>query len=136
VPFDVDPAELVGDDVAVSEGVADGDGESDELAAGVLSLDEEPADVLAEPFASKESLVDATALLIGPESPPETLSEVVMTTDDVGGDPQSELCAAAAGECTTNALNVSRATPKRARPIAAPSATGLRSSALTRASSL
>jgi len=54
----------------------------------------------------------------------------VRTVDVVGGEPQVAL-ALAAGARTTTAATSSTAAPKDARAMAAPSATGLRSSALT-----
>jgi hypothetical protein len=89
------------------------------VSVGVLVVDEESSD-----DASVPSLTLVVPLLV-------VLPEEVRTVDDAGGDPQSELCALAAGAWTANAPNAMSATPKSPSPIATPRAAGLRSSPLT-----
>jgi hypothetical protein len=98
---------------------------------GVAVLLEVPVESLAD----VESLDDVSPLAFETAAPPPTVLELglelVRMVDDVGGEPQSELCASAAGAWTAKAPNAMSATPKSPSAIAAPSAAGLISSALT-----
>lgn len=88
-----------------------------------------------EPLAGVESLGDVSLLALETAAPPPTVLleglELVRTVDDAGGEPQSEPWASAAVAWTAKAPNAISATPKSPSAIAAPSAAGLKSSALT-----
>jgi hypothetical protein len=102
----------------------------DELSVGVLVS---VGVALGESAGDEESLGTATASLLRvvPLLPPEApLYEEVRTVDVVGGVPQPAP-ESVIDACAARALISSTTTPKKASPIAAPSAAGLRSSALT-----
>ncbi|MGH3302828.1 MAG: hypothetical protein ACRDOK_14320 [Streptosporangiaceae bacterium] len=123
-------AALVLDDVEVSDDVAVVDEESDALGLSVDVLVSVGV-ALGESSGDEESLGTATALALRIAPPPVTaVFEAVRTVDVVGGEPQSEL-GAATDACAAMELTSSTAAPRNASPIAAPSAAGLRSSALT-----
>lgn len=93
-------------------------------------------EVSVESLAGVESLDGVSSPAFEMAAPPPTVLlelglELVRIVDDVGGEPQSELCASAAGAWTAKTPNAMSATPKSPSAIAAPSAAGLRSSALT-----
>jgi hypothetical protein len=119
-----DDVDVSDDDVDVSDDdvdVSDDDVVDDvELVELVPESVDEPADELL----ADEGAPDAPV-------PSVVLPEEVRTVDDAGGDPQSEVCAFAAGAWIAKAPNAMSATPRSPSPIAIPSAAGLRSSALT-----
>jgi hypothetical protein len=126
-----DDVEVVSDDVAV---VSDDVGVSDD------DVEVSDGDVVDVVELAELLLVSVDALLIdegSPDAPVPAVEPVppvfeeVRTVDDAGGDPQSELCALAAGAWMAKAPNAMSATPKSPSPIATPKAAGLRSSALT-----
>jgi hypothetical protein len=112
-----DDVDVSDDDVDVSDDDVVDDVELVEL---VPESVDEPADELL----ADEGAPDAPV-------PSVVLPEEVRTVDDAGGDPQSEVCAFAAGAWIAKAPNAMSATPRSPSPIAIPSAAGLRSSALT-----
>lgn len=140
VSSDEEGAALESDDVEEPAGVALSDDASVEVdvSEGVLvSVGESVGELSSgdgESPGDESSLGNATASALRVvASPPVTvlpLPAEVRTVDVDGGDPQIEL-ESAMDACAARALTNSTATPKNASPIAAPSATGLRSSALT-----
>ncbi len=85
-----------------------------------------------------ESLGEAESLGLASPAlapPPGSVISEVRTAEPDGGEPQTEL-AAAAGELAAMVAATTIAAPKDPSPIAAPSAVGLANSALTRAPSL
>lgn len=148
---DTGAVEAAVDGVGLSDGV--GVADADELGltvAELLSAAAEPVEVAAEPEDAAEAAgvtavaaalaellgcggapVEATALVTGLGSPPAAgLAEEVRTVEVAGGEPH-ELCAEAAGAPAARMPTSNSAKPKRPSPIAAPTAAGLRSSALT-----
>jgi hypothetical protein len=120
-----DEVEVVSDDVAVV---------SDDVGVSADNVEVSDGDVVDVVELAELLLVSVEALLAdegAPDAPVPAVLEEVRTVDDAGGDPQSELCALAAGAWMAKAPNAMSATPKSPSPIATPKAAGLRSSALT-----
>lgn len=89
--------------------------------------------VLGESVGDEESLGAATALVlrvVPASAPMAPLFEEVRTVDVVGGVPQPDP-ESVTDACAAKVLISSTATPKNASPTAAPSAAGLKRSALT-----
>ena len=107
-------SDAAGVSVAVSVSVGVGLGESS-------SDDKESPGAMAAPMLKVVELAPAVVAAV---------FEEVRTVDVVGTELQAEL-ASAIDACAAMAVTNSIATPKSASPIAAPSAAGLRSSALT-----
>jgi hypothetical protein len=126
-----DAAVLVLVDVEASgDVVVDVESDAPGVSVGVLSVGVGLGESSA---ASAESLVDRVVpvlRVVAPAlEPAAPLLEDVSTVEVVGTDPQSELESAI--DACARELTRSMATPNNASPIAAPSAAGLRSSALT-----